>query len=469
MVSAISPPVGIFADRFGGVLDQVEKHLNELIAVRQHRRQRRIVILDEFDVAGEARLRQPLHVIEHDVNVDRLALDRALVAEHLHAVDELHDAVGFVADQPRQRAVVVVDRLLEQLRRAADARQRILDLVGQHGGERDHRARRAAMGELAVHLVGDGALLQHHHDVVGLLRQRRDVQIDQPVAGIARRAEVDLVFVDGGAARAHLLDQRRAAGCRTAPGRAAGGAATAAPKPRKRIPRRHWRRRPCRRTTTTMTGCGRALSTASAGRSRRQRLDGAHAAFLHAASIRRSGEGLGEAALHHRADRCRSARGCAAALSRCGRRAGRRGGGIERPAEMLARMAQPDIDAVMREHFVVERADRARVDRSAAAALRAFAGRQVTGELAGKPGPALRAAPDHHRVGAGRRKRSVGIVEASDVAVDDDRYRDAVLDGAHRRPVGAPVIELAAGAAMHRDELDAGLLRRVAPVPARCA
>ena len=87
--------------------------------------------------------------------------------------------------------------------------KRILDLVGEHGGERDHRARRAAMRELAIHLVGDGALLQHHHDVVGLFRQRRDVQVDQPVAGIARRAEIDLVFVDRGAALAHLLDQRQ--------------------------------------------------------------------------------------------------------------------------------------------------------------------------------------------------------------------------------------------------------------------
>jgi hypothetical protein len=48
------------------------------------------------------------------MDVDRLALDRPLVAEHLHAVDQLHDAVGLVADQPRQRAVVVAGRLLEQ-------------------------------------------------------------------------------------------------------------------------------------------------------------------------------------------------------------------------------------------------------------------------------------------------------------------------------------------------------------------
>ena len=98
---------------------------------------------------------------------------------------------------------------LQQLRRAADAGQRVLDLVRQHGGERDHRARRAAMGELAVHLVRDGALLQHHHHVVGIFRQRRDMQVDQPLARIARGGEIDLVFVDRRAALAHLLDQRQ--------------------------------------------------------------------------------------------------------------------------------------------------------------------------------------------------------------------------------------------------------------------
>ena len=64
------------------------------------------------------------------------------------------------------------------------------------------------MGELAVHLVGDGALLQHHDDVVGIFRQRRDMQIDQPFAGIARGREIDFVFVDRRAALANLLDQR---------------------------------------------------------------------------------------------------------------------------------------------------------------------------------------------------------------------------------------------------------------------
>ena len=63
------------------------------------------------------------------------------------------------------------------------------------------------MGELAVHLVGDGALLEHHHDVPGLLRNRCNVQVDETVAGHARRRQIDLVFVDRGSARAHLVDQ----------------------------------------------------------------------------------------------------------------------------------------------------------------------------------------------------------------------------------------------------------------------
>ena len=142
------------------------------------------------------------------MNVDRPARHRTVVAEHLHAVDQRDDAVGLVADQPGQHAVLGGRRLLQQLRRAADAGQRILDLMRQHRGQRDHRARGAAMRELAVHLVGDGALLQHHDDMAGPLGQRRDVQVDLAVAAHARRAEIDLVFVD-----------RRVARC--APGRSA--------------------------------------------------------------------------------------------------------------------------------------------------------------------------------------------------------------------------------------------------------
>ena len=143
------------------------------------------------------------------MDVDGAARHRPVVAEHFHAVDQGDDAVGLVADQPGQHAVFGRGRLLEQLRGAANAGQRVLDLMRQHRGQRDHRARRASMRQLPVHLVGDGALLQHHDDVAGPFGERGDMQIDLAVAADAGRTEIDLVFVDRRAARAHLVDQRQ--------------------------------------------------------------------------------------------------------------------------------------------------------------------------------------------------------------------------------------------------------------------
>ena len=44
----------LLADRLGGVLDEVEEHLDQLVAAAGHGRQRGIVILDDLDLAGEA-------------------------------------------------------------------------------------------------------------------------------------------------------------------------------------------------------------------------------------------------------------------------------------------------------------------------------------------------------------------------------------------------------------------------------
>ena len=65
------------------------------------------------------------------------------------------------------------------------------------------------MRELAVHFVGDGTLLEHDHDGLGLLGQWRDVQVHGALAGIAGRTEIDFVFVDGSTGRAHLVDERQ--------------------------------------------------------------------------------------------------------------------------------------------------------------------------------------------------------------------------------------------------------------------
>ena len=117
------------ANGFGGILNKVEENLNQLVAIAEHRRQRRIIVLGEPDMARKPGLSDPLHMIQDGVDVDALALQRPAVGESLHPIDKLHDPVGFGADQPRQRAVGIARADFKQLRRAANARQRILDLV----------------------------------------------------------------------------------------------------------------------------------------------------------------------------------------------------------------------------------------------------------------------------------------------------------------------------------------------------
>src|SRR6185437_9284368 len=115
---------------------------------------------------------------------------------------------GLIANKLGQRAILIASGLLEKLGGAANAGKWVLDLVRKHGGERDHRARRTAMGKLPVHLIGNGALLEHHHHMTGILGQWSDMQIDQPFSGIAWGREIDFVFVHRRAAEAYLLDQR---------------------------------------------------------------------------------------------------------------------------------------------------------------------------------------------------------------------------------------------------------------------
>ena len=66
---------------------------------------------------------------------------------------------------------------------------------------------------------------------------------------------------------------------------------------------------------------------------------------------------------------------------------------------MFSGVAQPNRDAVMGEYFAVERADQCELLAERGCGL-ALIGREIVRELAGKPRPALGAAPDHHRVGA---------------------------------------------------------------------
>jgi hypothetical protein len=145
-------------------------------------------------------------VVQYLVDVDRPALDRPVVGELLHAVDERADPVGLVADQPDQGALVLAHALLEQLRRAADPGQRVLDLVGQRRAEPGDRARAAAVDQLVIETVRDRAGVQDHEAMARALSKRRDVQIDQP-AQAPVQGQLDAVIGDAVARQLDPPDQ----------------------------------------------------------------------------------------------------------------------------------------------------------------------------------------------------------------------------------------------------------------------
>ena len=90
------------------------------------------------------------------------------------------------------------------------------------------------------------------------------------------------------------------------------------------------------------------------------------------------------------------------------------GGGVERPAEMLARMAHADACAVVRQHLVVERVRRARAAPRAAARLRGGRSRDSARSVPGTTaGPARRGRPSRRR----RRKRRARRARRSNVTI----------------------------------------------------
>ena len=163
VASVIVPPVA--GRGLGRVLDQVQEHLDQPVAIALDLGQGGVVELDEAVLAGEAGRGDAAHMLEHLMDVDRAALDRRGVAELLHPLDQGADPVGLVADQLDQLLVVLADGRLQELGGAADAGERVLDLVRQGGGEPGHRAGRAPVRDLLVEPARHRAGVQHHQHV----------------------------------------------------------------------------------------------------------------------------------------------------------------------------------------------------------------------------------------------------------------------------------------------------------------
>src|SRR4051812_9761574 len=95
---------------------------------------------------------------------------------------------------------------------------------------------------------------------------------------------------------------------------------------------------------------------------------------------------------------------------------------------MLARMPETDAQAVESADAFIERADimELRCERRRGFSRPAL---EAAADLARQPGLAIRAAADHHGIGAGGFERRERLLVRGDIAVDDERNRDRL---AHR-------------------------------------
>ena len=121
----------LLGERLGGVAGDVEDGLDELLAVAAELGDRGVVVAQRRQAARELGQDQRAHPLAHLVDVD-VADDVRLAVRREQAVDEQLQPVGLLDDHLGvfgQRARL--DLHLEQLRRAADAAERVLDLVGE--------------------------------------------------------------------------------------------------------------------------------------------------------------------------------------------------------------------------------------------------------------------------------------------------------------------------------------------------
>ena len=193
--------------RLGGILDQVEKQLDQEIAIAQHGGQGRIVVADETPTVRETRLGKPAHMVEHAMNIDRHAIERALIGEHLHPVDERHDPIHLFADEAGEAAPGLIQTRLKKLGCTAHAGERILHLMGEHRGQGSHGPRGTPTVERLVQPPGDRSLLEGDGHPVRPLRQGREIDRDQASAKGGTR-DRHFPIGDIGTLRSGLPEQR---------------------------------------------------------------------------------------------------------------------------------------------------------------------------------------------------------------------------------------------------------------------
>ncbi len=140
------------------------------------------------------------------MDIDGAEIDRPLVGEHLHPVDQRDDAVDLLADEMGQAAPGLVQPRLQELGSTAHAGKRVLHLMGQSGGQRPHGAGGAAAGQRLVQPAGEGALLQSQRQPALAIGERRHIDGDEAVSE-RRRFDRHLAVGDAGPLGAGLVER----------------------------------------------------------------------------------------------------------------------------------------------------------------------------------------------------------------------------------------------------------------------
>src|SRR5213079_2344844 len=132
------------------------------------------------------------------------------------------------------------------------------------------------------------------------------------------------------------------------------------------------------------------------------------------------------------------------------------GQALQRPADVLPRAAHAG-ELAVEPIVVLEVLEQPALDLGDAGRRRRFAGGQVVRDVGEDPGPPLRGAADHDRVGAGGGQDLARLERRIDVAVGDDRDRDRALDRGDGLVLGLALVALLARPAVDRDHGDAGI------------
>src|SRR5258708_29194873 len=181
----------IRASGLRGVARDVEHRLDQLLAIADDLRNARVVIA--LDLDAELGLDQASHALEHFVHAERLDARGAMRREH--PVHQPLQAIGFLDDDLRVFAQLgLIELALEQLRRAAQAAQRILDFVREIADQLavglllEHQALLARVAQLLL----DRAQLREQREALGFdachgARERQGLAAHPAVRHVLRR------------------------------------------------------------------------------------------------------------------------------------------------------------------------------------------------------------------------------------------------------------------------------------------